>query len=142
MNLLRNRMESAKGQRGWSMIEVMAAIVVVGIGVALFMRVHNMSRQGTSTNAKVMIAGKMIEKFLEDTRIAIARDTLANWPPASRTISPTLPNNITLICRVGNALSPKDGAIVANVKLMEIVAYWYVPYKDSLKVTTYVAKRF
>jgi hypothetical protein len=39
-------------------------------------------------------------------------------------------------------MSPVDGSVVANVKRLDIVASWTKPYKDSLKVTTYVSKRF
>lgn len=137
-----NKPGNRDGQRGWSLLETVAAIVVVGIGISLFVKVHGMSKRGSSSNSKVLVAGKMIENFLEETRIATARDTLRNWPPVSRTIAGTAPHYITLQSTVSNALSPKDGAVVANVKRLDLKASWTVPYRDSLKVTTYVAKRF
>jgi prepilin-type N-terminal cleavage/methylation domain-containing protein len=130
------------GRRGWSLLEVLAAIVVVGIGVTLFVKVHKMSRQGSTSSNKVMMAGKMIEKHLEDTRILIAKDTTANWPPRSRTIAAMAPHNISLEAVIGPAYSPKDGALVQNVVRMDLTARWTRPVRDSLKVTTYVAKRF
>jgi type II secretory pathway pseudopilin PulG len=131
-----------RGQGGLSLLEAMAAILVVGLGVSLFVKVQGMSKRGNSTNSKVLVAGKMIENFLEDTRITIARDTAANWPPAGRTVNPTPPHNIKLVSVVSSAYSPKDGAVVGNVRKMDITATWTQPYADTLKVTTYVAKRF
>jgi prepilin-type N-terminal cleavage/methylation domain-containing protein len=129
-------------QRGWSLIESLAAIVVIGIAVALFTKVQHMTNRDSGTNSKILLAGKMIEKHLEDTRIYIGKDTINNWPPRSNTLSPTAPEFITLVSQVGPAFSPKDGAPVNNVVRMDILTYWTSPYTDSLKVTTYVAKRF
>jgi Tfp pilus assembly protein PilV len=129
-------------ERGWSLIETLAAIIVLGIGVTLFTKVQKMSSQQSGTNSKMLMAGKMIEKHLEDTRIKISKDTNANWPPKDKTIPPTLPDNITLVSIVSDALSPEDGALVVNVKRLDIKASWTQPHADSLKVTTYVAKRF
>jgi type II secretory pathway pseudopilin PulG len=131
-----------EGQRGWSLLEAVAAIVVVGLGVSLFVKVQGMSRRGNTTNSKVLVAGKLIEGFLEDTRITIARDTIRNWPPVGRTVAAAPPHNIKVVSVVSSAASPKDGAVVANVVRMDITASWTQPYADTLKVTTYVAKRF
>jgi type II secretory pathway pseudopilin PulG len=133
---------NAERERGWSLIETLAAIVVVGIGIALFVKVQNMSSRDSTTNSRILMAGKMIEKHLEDTRIQIAQDTLKNWPPKNKTISPTAPDYLTLVSAVGKAYSPKDGALVPNVVRMDITIKWTTPKKDSIKVTTYVAKRF
>lgn len=129
-------------QGGWSLIEVVAAIVVVGLGISLFVKVQGMSSRGSGTNSKQLVAGRMIEKFLEDTRIHIARDTLKNWPPKDTTVKSAAPNFITLTSKVSDARSPKDNAVVLNVKRVDIACRWTIPVKDSLKVTTYVAKRF
>jgi prepilin-type N-terminal cleavage/methylation domain-containing protein len=130
------------GQKGWTLLEVVAAIVVVGLGVVLFMRVQHSANRDSASNSRILVSGKMIEKFLEDTRISILRDTLGNWPPASRYIAPTAPSFVALRSVVGPAYSPKDGILVANVVRMDITALWLLPYPDSLKVTTYVSKRF
>lgn len=130
------------GQAGWSLLEAMAAIVVVGLGISLFVKVQGMSKRGATTNSKVLIAGKMIENFLEDTRIYTARDPARNFPPVGRTVAATAPHNIKLVSVVGGAFSPKDGAAVANVVRLDITATWTQPYPDTLRVTTYVAKQF
>jgi hypothetical protein len=124
------------------LIEVLAAVVVVGIGLLFFTRVQHSSSRGSGENSRILVAGKMLEKFLEDTRITIARDTIGNWPPVSRTVAAVAPDFITIRSTVSNALSPVDGAVVNNVKRMDLVASWTRPYPDSLAVTTYVSKRF
>lgn len=130
-----------KKQKGGTLIEVAAAIIIVGVGIALFTKVQRNSSGSSATNSKTLIAGKMIEKFLEDTRITIAKDT-TKFPPVSQTLTGSAPDKIDLIITVSNANSPKDGAVVANVKRVDIKAKWAIPRKDSLMVTTYVAKRF
>lgn len=137
-----SRQPGLSGQRGWTLIEVVAAVVVVGLGIMLYMRVQHSSSRETSTSSHIMVAGKLVEKFLEDTRINILKDTLANWPPVNRTVAAAPPANITVRSTISPAYSPKDGALVANVVRMDILATWTRPHRDSLKVTTYVAKRF
>jgi prepilin-type N-terminal cleavage/methylation domain-containing protein len=129
-------------QGGWSLIEVVAAIVVVGIGVSLYVKVNKMSASGSGNNSRILVAGKMIEKHLEDMRITIARDTLRNWPPGNLSVAASPPHRISLVQRVSPAYSPKDGALVSNVVQVELVAQWTLPKRDSLKITTYVTKRF
>jgi hypothetical protein len=121
---------------------VLAAVVVVGLGIALFVKVQGMSNRGSGTNSKQLVAGRMIEKFVEDTRIKIAQDTASNWPPRDTTITTGGPSYITLTSTVSDALSPKDNQLVANVKRLDIACRWTSPIRDSLKVSTYVAKRF
>jgi type II secretory pathway pseudopilin PulG len=124
------------------LIEVLAAIVVVGIGLVFFMRVQHSSSRGSGENSRILIAGKMLEKYLEDTRINIAKDTVNNWPPTSGSIAAAAPDFIAIRSTVSPALSPVDNAVVKNVIRLDLVATWTRPYKDSLAVTTYVSKRF
>lgn len=137
------RRPSRGKQEGWSLLEALAAIVVVGLGISLFVKVQGMSSRGSGTNSKQLVAVRMIEKYLEDTRIGIAKNMDANFPPKSTTVAAAAPHFITLTSTVSDAYSPKDGTEkVANVVRIDIACRWTVPVKDSLKVTTYVAKRF
>jgi Tfp pilus assembly protein PilV len=133
---------NAKPESGASLIEVMGAIIMVGIGVALFLRVQGSSTKDSTTNSKMLVAGKMVEGLLEDTRISIFKDTLVNWPPKDTVVAAAAPNFIRLSRTVSNAYSPKDGALVNNVKQLVIKASWTFPKKDSVEITTYVSKRF
>lgn len=147
MNGIRNRSDRSSRanppeQKGWTLIEALAAIIVVGVGVLFFMKVQQASSRNSGENSRILQAGKAIEDFLEGTRISIAKDTLHNWPPVSKTVPGAAPTFITLKSTVSTALSPVDGAPVSKVVRMDITASWTRPYADSLKVTTYVAKRF
>ena len=142
MTIFKKLFYSKVNQSGWTLIEALAAIVVVGIGVALFTKVQRMTSRDSATNSKILIAGKMVEKHLEDVRIYIAADTLAHWPPTDSTALPNTPDSITIVRKVTPALSPQDSTVVLNTKQLEITASWKYPYPDSLKVTNDVAKRF
>jgi prepilin-type N-terminal cleavage/methylation domain-containing protein len=133
---------SPRSQKGGSLIEVLAAIIIVGVGIALFMRVQGRSTKDSYQNSKMLVAGKMVERLLEDTRIQIFKDTVAYWPPKDTTILGSAPNFISLKRKISDANSPKDGAVVNNVKKLVITATWTQPQKDSLEITTYVSKRF
>lgn len=143
MKIIRIFSQQESAQKGWTLIEALAAIVVVGIGVALFTKVQRMTSRDSKVNSKILLAGKMIEKHLEDTRIFIAADTTANWNAlADTTIVPVAPDDITIVRKVSKAYSPQDNIEVANVKQLEISATWTTPYNDTIKVMTDVAKRF
>ncbi len=129
-------------ESGWSLIEALAAIVIVGIGIALFTKVQQMSSRDSGTNSKILVAGKLIEKHLEDMRITIARDTIKNWPPIGLSIAATAPDNVALTRTISAAFSPKDGVPVNNVVKVDLMATWTAPKVDTLLVTTYVSKRF
>ena len=133
-------------KRGWSLIEVLAAMVIIALGVVLFVKIQGMTGQQSKTSARILKAGHMIEKHLEDLRISIAQDSVAYWPANNSTVTvPAGPDGITLIRRAYTAHSPKGGAaalLIPNVDSLEITTYWGSGTLDTLKVTTYVSKRF
>ncbi len=132
-----------KTERGWSLIEVLAAIIVVGIGIALFTKVQRMTGRDSTTNSKILMAGKMIENHIEDIRIKIAKDTTKNFPPSDDTLASVAPNFITVTTTVTKAYSPIGAKPeVPNVRQIDLKAKWTNPNVDSLQVTTYVSKNF
>lgn len=143
MRSVRKLFHLKSNQSGWTLIEALAAIVVVGIGVALFTKVQRMTSRDSASNSKILLAGKMVEKHIEDIRIYVAADTLAHWPPLDSTVAPAAPNNIKIVRTVTDAKSPNDSAVVVlNTKQVVVTASWTTPYNDTLKVTTCVAKKF
>ncbi len=129
-------------QTGSSLIEALAAIIIIGVGIALFLKVQSNTSRESGRNSKMLIAGKMLEKFLEDTRIAIRQDPIRNWPPKDSTVPAATGDSITLKSKISDAFSPSDGSLVLNVKQIQITAKWKHPRSDSLSITTYVAKQF
>jgi len=128
-------------ERGWSLLEVIAAMVIIGIGVVFFVRMQRMNGKQSGNNTRILKAGHLIEKNLEDMRIQIYQDTVTNWPPRDTTIAAGA-DKTKLVRTISNALSPIDGAVVNNVKKVVITTSWGTGKLDTLKVTTYVSKRF
>jgi prepilin-type N-terminal cleavage/methylation domain-containing protein len=130
-------------QRGFSLLEVAASILIIGIGVFVYLKVQGIMRKHDYSNSKLLLAGQFIDRHVENLRIEIARDTNANWPPA--TGFKEVYNGITLERMVTPAISPNDGATLDPVRKVDIIAYWgqgTANAQDTLWITTYVSKRF
>ncbi len=133
----------SSSNHGWSLLEVLAAMVIIAIGVVLFVKIQGMTSRQSENNTRILKAGHRIEKYIEDLRIKIAQDTIANWPaPGTNTTVPAGSDGITLVCHYGAAHSPKDGAVVNDVDSVAITTYWGSATLDTLKISTYVSKRF
>lgn len=128
-----------KGQRGLTLMEILIAIVVVGIGVGLFMTLQRNSGSRLAGNSNLLKAGQLIEKHMEAMRISVARDTVSNWPPRDTSYQE---NRISVVRTVSQARSPKNNALLPNVRKIDIVASWGAGRNDTLNISTYVAKRF
>lgn len=127
------------GQRGLTLIEILIALVVVGVAVGLFMTLQRNSGSRLAGNSNLLKAGQIIEKHMEAMRISVARDTVANWPPRDTAYVETL---IRVARTVSPARSPKNNAVLPNVRKVDIVATWGQGKVDTLNISTYVAKRF
>lgn len=126
------------------MLETMAAAVIIGIGVALFTQIQVASNKQSRRNTDLLKAGQLIESEIDSLRTYIARDTLTNWTsfvtnsPASRVVG-----RVKIVRTVSGAISPKSPfANIPNVKQVDITAYWGTGTLDTMKVTTYVSRRF
>ncbi len=128
-----------RAQRGLTLMEVLIAIVVVGLGVGVFLKLQDGLGSTLAGNRKMMSAGQMSEKHIEAMRISIARDTIGNWPPKDTSFSE---NGLKLVRTISNAKSLKDGSNLPNVRKVDIVITWGIFKTDSLDVETYVTKRF
>ena len=124
-------------QGGLTLLEILIAIVVVGIAVSLFMNLQRRSGSRLAGNSNLLKAGQIIEKHMEAMRIAIARDTVANWPPRDTSFKENL---VSLKRTVSQARSPKTGDPLPNVRRIDIVTAWGTGRGDTLNISTYVAK--
>ncbi len=132
-------------KQGWSLLELLGAMVIVGFGILLFLKVQNMSQRMTSGNTKLLKAGHLVEKQIEDLRIEIAKNPATNFPSNALNVtilSPTAPDNIKIVRTIRDALSPKDKAIVTDVKCVVLVASWGLNSMDTLQIMTYVSRNF
>lgn len=135
---MKNRYASNR-QSGLTLLEIMIALVVVGIGVGIFVTLQSSSGSRLAGNSNLLKAGQIIEKHMEAMRISVARDTVGNWPPRDTSYDE---NRITVVRSVSQARSPKTNAVLPNVRKVDIIASWGTGRNDTLNISTYVAKRF
>ncbi len=136
--------------KGLTLLEILIAIIVVGIGSTVYLRVQHMSGGVNRTNSALFRAGQMVEKHIEAIRVQIAKDTNGlRWVPQNNFIesdssgSPKL--NLTRKVSTVTAPKPDAGGTYANipsVRKIDIVVKWGTGAMDSLNVTTYVSKKF
>ena len=126
-------------QSGLSLMEILIALVVIAIGVGVFLKMQKGSGSNLAGNSKMMRAGQLVEKHIEAMRIRIAKDTLVNWPPKDTVYTENL---LKLESKITSATSPKTGAVLPNVRKVDIIISWGKFRQDSLDVSTYVSRRF
>lgn len=130
-----------RGQRGWSLLELLIAIVVLGVGVTVFMKMQGRSSGIARGNANVQRASQLIGRHVESMRVAIARNPDA-WPPKDTSYADPDRPGIFLRQTVAGAISPKDGAVLPTVRRIDLTVSWGQRKLDTMKVTTYVSKTF
>ncbi len=128
-------------ETGWSLLELMIAVVVLGIGITVFMRMQGRSSGISRANSNMQRASQIIEKHVESLRVHIARDPLA-WPPKDTNYVDPQYGNISVRRVVGGAISPRDGASLPGVRRIDLTVSWGMHSLDTMKVTTYVSKNF
>ena len=131
----------ARGQAGWSLLELLIALVVLGLGVTIFMQLQNRSSNVSRGNSNLQRAAHLIGRHVESLRIAISRDPAA-WPPHDTTLTDPEHPDVHLERVVGGAISPKDGAVLPGVRRIDLTVSWGRRHIDTIKVTTYVSRTF
>jgi len=119
----------------------MIAIVVLGLGITVFMKMQGRSSSIARSNANVQRAAQLIGRHVESLRVAIARDPAA-WPPRDTSFSDPERPGLFLKRVVVAAISPKDGASLATVRRIDLTLSWGQRALDTMKVTTYVSRSF
>lgn len=134
-------MTGDRGQRGWSMLELLIALIVFGFGVTVFMRMQTRTSGISRANANMQRASQLIEKHVESLRVRIARDASA-WPPKDTSYADPQFNSLAITRVVARAVSPRDGATLPGVRRIDLTVAWGKNALDTMKVTTYVSKSF
>jgi Tfp pilus assembly protein PilV len=127
-------------ETGWSLIEVLFSIVVLGIGVALFMQMQNRASSMNRTNSNLHTAAGLIEKHVESLREKISQNTAKNWPPHDTSYADEKYSHINLTRTVNEAVSPIDGMVLPGVRKINLVVAWGNQSMDTIRITTYVSK--
>jgi prepilin-type N-terminal cleavage/methylation domain-containing protein len=126
-------------RRAFTLLEVLASMVMIGIIGSIIFFAQNSSWRKTSKSNGTLIAGHLIERQIEKMRMDIEKDT-TTFPPLSGTISE---NGITLRWQILAAYRPTpDHSVIANVRECSFTASWGSSKEDTLKVSTYLSKKF
>jgi prepilin-type N-terminal cleavage/methylation domain-containing protein len=131
----------AGAQRGWSLLELLIALVVLGLGVTVFMQMQNRSSSVSRGNSNLQRAAHLIGRHVESLRIAIARDPAA-WPPRDTSLADPEHPEVHLERVVDGAVSPKDGVLLPGVRRIDLTVSWGRRRIDTIRVTTYVSRSF
>ncbi|HLP40282.1 MAG TPA: prepilin-type N-terminal cleavage/methylation domain-containing protein [Fibrobacteria bacterium] len=130
---------SPRGQGGLTLIEILIALVVVGFGVGLFLKMQSSAGARLHGSSQMLQAGQIVEKHMEAMRITIAQGNISSWPPQDTAY---VENRLSVSRRVSQAISPKTGDVLANVRKVDLSVAWGKRPIDSLRISTYVAKQF
>jgi prepilin-type N-terminal cleavage/methylation domain-containing protein len=130
----------AGAQQGFSLLEVLITMIVLGLGILMYMRFQSGSSSQTRKNAKLYRAGALIEKHIEDLRLDIAENPETSWPPLDTILADTLYKDMHLTRSVAPAISDKDDFSLPDVRQVKITVEW--DPNQNLDITTYVSKKF
>lgn len=126
--------------RGFALMEIIMILVILGIIGANVVHVMNSSWRRTESSNRMLIAGQMIERQIEQMRIAVDEDPDDNFPPNDSTFTE---NGITLEWTLSSVNRLTDPSTeVNNARKGEFTACWGTRKGDTLNVTTYFSKNF
>jgi type II secretory pathway pseudopilin PulG len=131
--------EARPRQGGWSLLETLLALVLVGLGLFVWSRVQGASWGQSRDNARMQQAGQLIEKHIEAMRVGFAQNPGVHWPPRDTSFTS---GDLNLVRRVNPASSPKDGQNLPNVRRVDISVAWGRTSLDSINISTYVTLKF
>lgn len=124
---------------GFSLLEVLISMVIVGIIAALIFSIQTSSWKNSTSSNRTMVAGHMVERQIELMRLNISRNQNQYFPPVNGSV---LENGITLSWIISNATRPTDAGTLPNTRRCDFTACWGGRKADTLKVTTYISKLF
>lgn len=128
------------GQKGFTLIEVLMSMVIIGICVAGIMYPEQQKWKLSGTSKRISAATRVIQNKIENLRIAINADT-TRFPPIDTSFTTDGINVAMVVTAITNGLTPPDS--LPNVRKVVLTGRWtYSGKTDSVKVTTYVSKKF
>jgi hypothetical protein len=125
---------------GFAIMEIILIMVVIGIIAANIMALQKSSWSMSGSSNKLLLAGQMVDKQIEQLRMFVDRNPSTNFPPRDSSITE---NGIKLkwtISTVTRSVGTKVN--IANVRECNMTAGWGKNKWDTLKVKTYLARNF
>jgi type II secretory pathway pseudopilin PulG len=142
-----NGMNTRKGDsRGMTLFEILLSIIVIAISATVFITWQQISWTRTKNNNRLMIAGQIIEKQIEQRRLIIARNPAVEFENFKTMHNTTVVDNsvtppVSVLWLLSPAFDP-NGSEITNVKKVELVATWGSGPDNELRVFTCIAKDF
>ncbi len=135
----RNNSNLTSRRRGFSLVEVIVCMVVIGIiGVSIF-SIQTFSWKRTTNSNRMLVAGHMIEKQIEAMRMNIDQNQNLNFPPLPGSL---YENGVSLTWTISEAVRPTGNGTIPNARKCEFTAICGSGKGDTLLVTTYLSKMF
>jgi Tfp pilus assembly protein PilV len=137
-----------KNTSGFTMIEVLLSILIIVTSAIVVLMWQKTSWSQTSSTNRLMVAGQIIEKQIEQRRMLVAQDPTNNFTSFKSLstltiIDSSLTPPIQTDWVMKDTLKDPAGNLLANVRWVQIKASWRGCGKnDTLKVVTCIAKNF
>jgi type II secretory pathway pseudopilin PulG len=136
-----------KDTSGFSLVEVLLAIIIITTSAVAVLMWQKTSWSQTSYTNRLMVAGHVIEKQIEERRMLIAQDPQTNFAAFKALTTLTIVDNslnppITVNWEMKDTLKDPAGNLMPNVRWVRIKASWGSGSKDTLQVITCIAKNF
>lgn len=121
-------------------MEIILIMVVIGIIAANIMALQNSTWKMNSSSGKLLLAGQMIDRQIEQLRMNIDKDPQSNFPPRDSSITE---NGIHLMWQIVSVTrSVGTPVTIANVRECNFTAGWGANRYDTLRVRTFLARNF
>lgn len=141
--------ETNRAAGGFTMIEVLLAMIIIGISAVAVLMWQKTSWSQTSSTNRLMVAGQIVEKQIEKQRMIIAQNPAANYATFIANSSITTTDSsvtppVTVKWTIYSADSLKDptGVNITNVRKVKIKAGYGSGPNDTLNVITAISKDF
>ena len=125
---------------GFAIMEVILMLVIIGIIGSSTIMLHRSSWKTSSISNRMLIAGQMIERQIEELRMQVDADPENNFPVDDGSITE---NGITVSWK-STEVTRTVGSRIAldHIRKCELIAQWGNGKNDSLSLTTYLSKNF
>lgn len=143
---MKTEIKAAGNAEGFTLVEILLAIGILGITVYIFMLGQGASFIKTGENNRKLTACHVIDKQIEYQRMTIAMNPDVNYEAFKSLGSTTIVDNtvtppVTVDWVITPAYDPNN-KVIENVRQVDLTASWGSGADDTLKVTTFISRNF
>jgi prepilin-type N-terminal cleavage/methylation domain-containing protein len=133
-------------RNGLTMLEVLLSIIIIAISAVIFLAWQKTSWYQTNRSNRMMVAGHVIEKQIEQRRMLIAQKPELNYAAFAALAETTITDSTTrppvTVRWVMSSINDPTGVAVQHVRKVDLTARWGSGSSDSLRVSTCISKDF